>query len=89
METYGPVIVTMVVALVRRLWFSRDTTARDRVLPLLVLVGNLLLQIASALSAPGGSVADVAPSQVLGASAVSVALHRLLMWLSAFLPNRG
>jgi len=79
LEAYIPAIATVVVALLRALWFNENTAARDRILPILVLVANFLGQVIAGLGDPvnpGGIVAASA-----GGTVVSLGLHRVLRWL--------
>lgn len=82
MEAYIPALATLVVGAIRNLWFSQSPQTRDKVLPILVVVANLLGQIVAALTADS-SVAPDAPGLLAATgvgSLVSLGIHRGLKW---------
>lgn len=87
MEAYIPALATLLVGGIKNLWFTQNPSARDKVLPVLVVAANLLGQIVAALTVESSAVSDV--PGLLGVTAsgslVSLGLHRGLRWAEGLL----
>jgi hypothetical protein len=77
-------LANLISTAVKSLWFSKDTRARDIVLPLLTLLVNFLTQLAIALGVSGESLAPAQlASSTLVATGLSLGTHRGFRWLGA------
>lgn len=82
------ILANLVAVAVKALWFSRDTRARDIVLPILVFVANLTAQLVSALSAPQEAVTGAVVTQALTQTALSLATYQGLGWAKAIVGGK-